>query len=323
MRCLAVCVLAGCAFHTHEAPRDGSTDAPDARPIDSRLDAAPDAPGESCLARWLDHTINFDAGTALTGVNTSAYERDPYLSPDELTLYFSSSRADSEPSGGDDIYFATRSTTADPFGTVAKYAVASTSTGSETKVSITGDGSYLVVGSSQDGGAGGVDVWEATNGATTFGALSRTHVMMVETTGNEQDPQVSSDGLHLYLAPDTSGTQELVMASRTSTTANFGTPVLITELNDAIAGTADPTVNADETVIVFSSGRTGTTGAGDLWYATRASKTALWSLPTLVPGVNTTSNEGDPHLGSDGCHLYFASDRDAGQDWDLFVATAR
>lgn len=325
MRCLAVCVLASCAFHTHAAPSDGAlgSDARDSA-IDSAIDAPPDAPGEACMARWLDHTIRFDVGTAIAELNTTGYERDPYFSPDEKTVYFSSSRADSMPSGGDDIYTAIRTTVPGTFSTPIKYLTASTTTGSETKMSITGDGKYLVVGSSQTGGAGGVDVWEAN--ATTpfvFGGLSRSHVMMLEDSGNQQDPMISSNGLHLYEAPDSTGMQILVVASRGATNMNFGAPVAITELNDASNGTADPTVNVDETVIVFSSGRTGTVGNGDLWYSTRASSTAIWSTPIQVPGVNTTANEGDPHLGADGCRLYFASDRDSGQDWDLFVATAQ
>jgi hypothetical protein len=325
VRCLAVCVLVGCAFHTHEAPRDGAptSDAYQAA-IDSRIDAPPDAPRESCMARWLDHSISFDVGSALTELNTSGYERDPFLSHDEKTIYFSSSRSDSQPSGGEDIYTAIRTSPTGTFSIPIKFVAASTSDGSETKMSITGDGLYLVVGSSRGGGSGGIDVWEAS--AVTplaFGPLSRDHVMMVEDSGNQQDPMVSSNGLHLYEAPDTTGMQILEMASRSSTTMNFGAPQPITELNDATFGTADPAVNDTETVIVFSSGRTGTVGAGDLWYATRANATGTWSTPLQVPGVNTTANEGDPHLGGDGCHLYFASDRDSGQNWDLFVATAQ
>jgi Tol biopolymer transport system component len=276
------------------------------------------------MARWLDHTITFDAGTAIAELDTSGYERDPFLSPDETTVYFSSSRSDSMPTAGDDIYTATRLTATGTFTTPVKYASASTATGSETKMSITADGKDLFVGSSQNGGAGGVDVWEAT-GATpfVFGTLSRTRVMMLEDSGNQQDPVISSNGLHLYDAPDTTGLQILEMASRPATTMNFGAPRPITELNDATNGTADPTLNADETVIVFASGRTGTVGNGDLWYSTRATVNDTWSTPVHLPGVNTTANEGDPHLGGDGCHLYFASDRDSGQDWDLFVATAQ
>jgi Tol biopolymer transport system component len=316
-------VLAGCAFHTHAGPQDSAlADARDAA-LDTAIDTPPDTAGESCMARWLDHTITFDAGTAIGELNTSGYERDPYLSPDELTVYFSSSRADSLPNGGDDIYIATRTSPTGTFITPIKYATASTATGNETKMSITADGKYLVVGSSQNGGDGGVDVWEASAPAGVFGPLSRNHVMMVEDNGNQQDPVVSSNGLHLYIAPDTSGNQILVMASRPSTSMNFSAPMPLTVLNDQNNGTADPTLDADETVIVFSSARTGTVGGGDLWYSTRANATAAWSTPMQVPGVNTTHDEGDPHLGGDGCHLYFASTRDSGQDWDLFVATAQ
>ena len=191
---------------------------------------------------------------------------------------------------------------------------------------MTPDGKYLVVASTQTGGAGGADAWDSTVNMTAWGPLGRTHLMMVDDLNDQYDPMISSTGLHLYLAPSTAGTsrtQQLALATRMTSTDNFGAPNAITELNDPTSLTADPMVNADETVIVFTSGRNGTLGGGDLWYATRTSAGGAWSTPVKVPGVNTAANEGDPHLSGDGCRLYFASDRDAGMDWDLFVATAQ
>ncbi len=56
----------------------------------------------------------FGAPTAITELNTAAIEAGPVLSPDELTIYFLSTRA---PTTDGDIYVATRVSKAAPFGT--------------------------------------------------------------------------------------------------------------------------------------------------------------------------------------------------------------
>jgi len=50
-------------------------------------------------------------------------------------------------------------------------------------------------------------------------------------------------------------------------------------------------------------------GAGNLWYATRASAAVDFGPPQLVPSVNSDLDDGDPVLSADGCELYFASNR--------------
>jgi Tol biopolymer transport system component len=320
VRWFVLCALAGCSFHVHDAPGDGPSDAP----VDTARDAVDGAPQPDCLARWRDHTIEFAMPVALS-VNGTGYDRDPFLSPDELTIYFSTVRTGTQPPGQADVYTATRATIGDPFGTPSLYAFASTTDGSETKLSFTGDGLDLVVGSSKPGGKGQVDVWEAVKSAT-WGPLQQSKLGAVNDFANQQDPTISGDGLTLYEAPDTSGTQQIMVATRQDRSHNFTAPQQITELVDPGGfGTADPAVSVDQRIIVVSSGRLGGAGQGDLWYATRPSVNDPFEAPIPVPGsgVNTPANEGDAHLSADGCRLYFASDRDVGMDWDLFVATAR
>lgn len=214
--------FAGCGFQlgAGAAPVD-ATDV-DADPdvvidaaIDAGIDAAVDAPmpiPANCFAAWLNNTIRFTAPAALTSVNSTSFERDPFLSPDELTLYLSSARA---PSTTGDTWIATRTNRSMPFGTPVVYAPFSTG-GNETKASITSTGLFAVVGSDQAGGAGGVDVWEtsrATIGAP-WGTLTRTHVMMVNGAGSDHDPMVSPDGLRIYTAPDTPSPQHISVATR-------------------------------------------------------------------------------------------------------------
>src|SRR5512143_2734510 len=77
------------------------------------LDAsALDAPG----TRRCDPLASFGAPVPLTSVNTDANDEQANLSPDELTMYFSSTRPGG--AGSFDIYEATRSSTSAPFGNV-------------------------------------------------------------------------------------------------------------------------------------------------------------------------------------------------------------
>jgi Tol biopolymer transport system component len=319
-----VVALTGCGFSHGTAP---AGDARDGGPLDGAIDADIDGPASStCYAKWLDGSIRFDTAVPLVTVNSPAYERDPFLSDDELTLYFSSARPTT--AGPLDIWVVLRSSTADPFG-VPQRATELDSDDSESKLSITADGLVAFVGSDRPGSTNAsLDVWQSVRNTITepWPAMSRSHVMMVETSGSEHDPTISADGKHLYLAPDTPGPQHLAMSTR-GPNGDFGPPMALTELNTS-TGESDPSPTPDERIIVFSSNR-ATPGAagGNLYYATRPSSTGPFSTPRPVPDVNTDAAEGDPHLSSDGCRLYFGrytgiSSAPNQGDWDLFVATA-
>ncbi len=195
--------------------------------------------------------------------------------------------------------------------------------GNETKTTIIGSGLFAVVGSDQAGGAGGVDVWETSRATigTPWGSLTRTHVLMVNGTGSDHDPMISSDGLRLYTAPDSPAPQHISVATRASLTANFGASTRVTELDGGM-GDGDPSTAFDDRIIVFYSGRTSAFTGGNIWYATRSASNTDFSAPRIVPDVNTNFNDGDPHLSSDGCRLYFGRDSSV-TDWDLYMATAQ
>ena len=321
MRALAsLALVASCGFHPGKAAPDGGPgDAPDAPAIG---DAALDAPAATgCWGRWLDHTVRFAAPQSLATINSTAFDRDPFLAPDELSVFVSSIRTMAL--GSSDIWVATRASTAVAFDAPTLLLTVS-STGGESKFSFTANGLYGVVGSDRTGGKGAIDVWETSRASAgdPWGVPVQTHLGQVNTADADHDPTISADGLHVYLAPAT-GTQHLAVASRSSLTKNFSAPAAITEL-DSGTGDADPTVSADERVIVFSSNRTGAgVSSGNMWYAVRAVATDPFGTPMPVPDVNSDSANGDPHLSADGCRLYFSSDRTAGQDWDVFVASVQ
>jgi hypothetical protein len=305
---LVVTVLAGCRFD-HAAALGDAT-------VSSDMRDAPDdvSTNATCSDKWLAGTIHFGAAQLIANVNDSGtYDRDPFLPADELTIYFSTGRA-----GNAKVFMASRANIASSFGTPQE-ASPFTSTSNDTKLSIASNGLIAVVGSDRPGGLGGIDVWESIRTSTTqqWPAMNRTNVMMVDSAGNDQDPTLSADGQHLYFAPDLPSPQHIAVSTRGGD-GRFGPPVPLPQL-DSAAGDADPSPTPDERVLAFASNRSGN---GDMYYATRAMSNIGFSAAALIPDVNTTGAEGDPHLSADGCRLYFAR-AVTGYQYDLYVATAQ
>jgi Tol biopolymer transport system component len=57
----------------------------------------------------------FGRPTAIAEINTTAVEQSPVVSPDELTIYWASTRTDGGAKAGGDIWMATRASVTDPF----------------------------------------------------------------------------------------------------------------------------------------------------------------------------------------------------------------
>jgi hypothetical protein len=83
-----------------------------------------------------------------------------------------------------------------------------------------------------------------------------------------------------------------------------------------------PEISTDGLSLYFSSDRPGGHGAPDLWVARRASLQAPWSAPlNLGPVINSSGNDGAPHLSRDGHRLFFTSNRPGGVgDNDVWVS---
>ncbi|MGN6109543.1 MAG: TolB family protein [Kofleriaceae bacterium] len=284
----------------------------DAAPGDGPLDGDAADPPVTCFARWHDGTLAFGAPVQLLQLANPEIDRDPFLTSDELSLYFSSYRGGSQDG---DIYVATRASLAVPFGApVPRTDVSSDEP--EGRLTMTSDQLVAVISSRRDNGRGGTDLWMATRGSTgeLFGALQQDKLAAVNDGSDQYDPELSSDGLRLYFSGGSP--QRIVVAERASRDAAFGAAQDVGGIQGG-SSDADPSLSSDERILVFASNRPGV-GAGDLWYARRATTSGPFEAPILVPGLNTTSSDGDPALSPDGCRLYFASNRTG--NYELFVA---
>lgn len=299
---VAVAFAAGCNFTPpRAAPTDGEpgTDGP-----------GPDVVEPTCLARWRDGTVTLGAPTRLDQLGSPQVDRDPHVSSDGLTIYFSTYRSGAL-SG--DVYAATRASTSEEFGAPARRDDLS-SASDDSRFSTTSDGRVGIVSSTRPVSEGSTDLWitSRASGEGSFGTFDKMGLDIVNTAGAELDPELSADGQSIYLAI---GDPQRIAVSRRGTDGTFGAPQQIDELFST-GGDADPSLSPDELVIVFGSRRGP--NPGDLWYSARADKAAAFRPPVALVTVNSDLPDGDPSLSADGCRLYFASLRTG--DWELFVA---
>lgn len=284
----------------------------DAAPVDGPLDSDAAEPSVTCFARWHDGTVAFGEPAQLLQLASPEIDRDPFLTSDERSLYFSSYRSGSQ---NGDIYVATRANLAVPFDAPVRRTDVS-SDEAEGRLTMTSDQLVAVISSRRDNGRGGTDLWMATRASAgeLFSALQQDKLAAVNDGSDQYDPELSSNGLRLYFSGGSP--QRIVVAERGSRDAAFGAAQDVGGIQGS-ASDADPSLSSDERILLFASTRPGV-GAGDLWYARRATTSGPFDAPTLVPGLNTAFSDGDPALSPDGCRLYFASNRTG--NYELFVA---
>lgn len=326
MRACVLLLVTGCGFQIGgggvagdaRADAAGPSDASDDAVTDATTDAMPpdpDAPPGGCVSRWFG-AVTFSSVTRIAELDTTANERDPTISADELAIYFSSNRGGGL--GSTDVWVAKRASRTAPFGTAAPLAEVN-SADAETRFSFAGDGLVAVLGSNRAGGAGGTDVWTSSRATINapWGTPTQTGLAAINNGDSQHDPFLSPDGLRLYFAPSTGG-QHLEVATRANRSAAWGAPTMVTTPGNS---DADPTLSSDERVLVFASRRQGSADV-DLWYATRASSGDPFGTPLQLPApINSAEADGEPALSADGCRLYFGSTRPGGAgQWDLYVA---
>lgn len=270
-----------------------------------------------CRAMWIDGTIAFGPPVAITSLNTTGLERDPFLSQDERTIYFS--RGDSAGTTAD-IYTATRAQPTDDFGAATTFDLVDTAL-AESKMSISLDGLTLAVCRGPGGGMVGDQVLLASRATTADPWPSPTSMYATEIDSGYAvfDAELGNDGDTMYLAPSSSAqAQQLAIATRASAADDFALGTLPGYMPDtADVRDADPWADPSGRLLVFS--RDPTTGNDiDIVYMV-ADASGTFGPATTVPGINSTGSDGDPWLAPGACRIYFSSTRDG--DYNLYVAS--
>ncbi len=120
-------------------------------------------------------------------------------------------------------------------------------------------------------------------------------------------PWVSPDELRLYYYIVSGSRRRLRVAERPSKGAQWSPGAYISELN-ALGDVANPSLTADELVIVFDAlGFAGSKGDRDLWMATRSALGRPFANVTNLSSLNTAGPDGHAALSPDGLTLYYSS----------------
>jgi hypothetical protein len=278
---------------------------------DGALEGASDAGAPGCR---LD--ADWGAPTPVAELNALATSAEfmgvTDVSPDLLTAYVNSNHG----VAGLRAFFATRSSAARPLGALAPLlAPAEASSWDDWGVSLTSDGLTALVSSDRNGHDD--DLYLSTRASTTAAFSVMVGVVPWNTPSNEGTPRFSADGNTAYFDSDRTGDRELYAAS--SAGGTFGAPTHIAELGSP-ALEASPVLSADELTIYFLSARPPATD-GDIWMATRPSKTSSWGPPSQVISLSSAAFDGPGALSRDGCTFYINSARDSSNGaWHTYVA---
>lgn len=131
----------------------------------------------------------------LSSINSSQRDDRPWVSPDELTVYFCSQRA----SSADDLWRATRYARSDAFGAAASVTELN-STGNDAGASLTPDGRLILFASDRSGGVGGMDIYRATRADPSTPFSSPELVSELNSSADDFDVQLSADGQEVFFA---------------------------------------------------------------------------------------------------------------------------
>jgi Tol biopolymer transport system component len=147
----------------------------------------------------------------LSGVNSEQADLLPWLSADELTMYFVSGRPGGR--GASDLWRATRTSSEAEFEPPANAADLSSGQ-NEGRVVLSADGLSAFFSSDRGGGRGGPDIWTATRANTSQPFSSVRNLFPLNSAANDQDVSLSSDDTELFFASSRTGVSELWRVAR-------------------------------------------------------------------------------------------------------------
>lgn len=165
------------------------------------------------------------------------------------------------------------------------------------------------------------DIWVSRRTVSTDPWGPSTLVAELSSPQNDEDPEVSVDGLVMFLTSDRGGDGRRLYASRRRTRDTpWEAPARVDGLGASTIDEA-PALDRGQLYLVFASQR-GTASDVHLFAAMRPDASAAWQSATEITALTSAWQDTDPALFSDGRALLFASRRlTQGQTSDLFQAT--
>jgi len=191
----------------------------------------------------------FASPQPLAQLSSAALDNSPSLSPDDLTLYFSSTR-----NGSPQLFRATRATPTDPFGAptlVPELASVGVIDAYETRDEVFYTENLSTI----------VTIWRATSNFTVVTKVSE----LSGPAGIDGWPTLTPDLTTIYFESFRNGMTSIYMARRGAPGLPFG-PVELSPFGFAGAQNADPEMSRDGRTFLFSSDHSGNP---DLYMMTR------------------------------------------------------
>lgn len=259
-------------------------------------------------------------------VNSLDNEQTSAVSPNGLSLYFSSDRAGGQGQG--DIWVSQRATLTSAWGTPQNLGAIVNSGSGENSPAFSLDGRTMFFNSSRPG-FGGQDIYitTRTDPNNDFGWTAPVNLGAVINTAD-------AEAVGSYFEDPTTGIATLFFSSnragglgdldtyQSTRNANgtFNAPTIVTTLS-SVSRDVRPFIRRDGLEVYLSSDRIGGLGR-DIWVSTRASTSAQWNPPVNLTSLNSDSEDESPSLSPDGSVLYFFSPRSGGSGLtDLYAAT--
>lgn len=246
--------------------------------------------GSAGLDIWVSRRASVDApweppralGPEIN-VSGSVNDNGAALSTDGHRLYFQSNRAGGF--GGLDLYVSRRHDARDDLGWEQPVNLGSAlnSSANETGLTLFEDEATGLVtfyfASNRPGGSGGNDIYASTVLSDgTFGPS--VPVAELNSPFDDQRPAVRRDGLEIFLTstrPGTLGGADIWVATRSSTSEPWSTPVNLGPEINTVNFDAASTLSFDGTTLYFHSalrpGNAGDEGRFDIWTSTRTKLT--------------------------------------------------
>ncbi|HEY5924706.1 MAG TPA: hypothetical protein VIV11_23665 [Kofleriaceae bacterium] len=305
-RHIVLVVVAGCSFpHGTPATTDGGGDAGD---------AGTDTPPTCSFGPW-------SAPVPLTELNAPGVDNAPWLTDDELTIYFVTDRVGDRDTDWD-IFTATRMSIDLPFGTPVILPQINTNR-FERNLSLTADQLTMFFASDRPGTLGAMDLWMVTRATTTdmFESANVTHLPNLSSAATDYFPTTSADGLTLYFSSNRGAASDLDIyrTRRGAPNDGFDSPEAVAVLNTG-GGEAAMGWGQDERTLFVQSDRTPSQ-SWDVWVATRPDVASELSPLTHVPELSTPKLDFARWMSRDGKRVYIAATPVGTLLWDLFVAS--
>ncbi|MFC1792601.1 hypothetical protein ACFL3Q_03325 [Planctomycetota bacterium] len=252
-------------------------------------------------------------------VNSPDWNLTPYISRDELTLFFASSRPGSL--GASDIWVTTRPTKEDPWTEPKNLGSPVNTSGYEWSPHISADGSELYFHSDRPGGYGWMDLW-VTSRITSeripegYWGTPLNLGSTVNSAYLDAQPYITHDGLEFFFTSDRPGglgDGDLWVMKRLTIEDPWGEPVNLGPTINSSSRDRIGCLSSDGLILFFDSERSGGYGQADIWMSKRPTVLDDWEPPVnLGPTVNTAYGEGQQSISTDGLTLYFSGKRPGG-----------